>query len=42
MYGKRIHENMVRNPQRCGHEAQSLLKKTSMKDIENACKKSID
>jgi hypothetical protein len=42
MYSQRSPENMVRKPQRCGHEAWNWLKKKSMKDIENACKPPID
>jgi hypothetical protein len=33
---------VVKKPQRCGHEAQSCLRKKRMKDIVNACKTLID
>jgi hypothetical protein len=35
-------EEVYKKPQRCGHEAQSCLRKKRMKDIANACKTLID
>jgi hypothetical protein len=40
--GKLLFRFEVKKPQRCGHETQILLKKKSMKEIENACKTSMD
>jgi hypothetical protein len=38
----RCFEEVYKNPQRCGHEAQRCLRKKRMKDIANTCKTLID
>jgi hypothetical protein len=38
----RCFEEVYKKPQRCGHEAQSCLRKKRMKDIANTCKTLID